>query len=137
MAEVIEAAYKRPLDELVREKIWTPLGCEHDAYWGKDHTDSRFRPSAAFTPQRVTSDGSDRCTWTVACGTGSRSCHATTGRRGSRPAKLMDKGKPNDRYGYFWWLAEIDGKPIHYCRGFHGEYVVVIRTNASCSCAPA
>jgi len=42
------------------------------------------------------------------------------------PAKVMDKGVPNQRYGYFWWLAELDGKPIHYCRGFHGEYVVVV-----------
>ena len=42
------------------------------------------------------------------------------------PAKVMDKGKPNDRYGYFWWIADLDGRPIHYARGFHGEYVVVI-----------
>ena len=28
--------------------------------------------------------------------------------------------------GTNWRVAEIDGKPIHYCRGFHGEYVVVI-----------
>ena len=42
------------------------------------------------------------------------------------PADLDDKGKPNKRYGYFWWLAELDGMPIHYCRGFHGQYVVVI-----------
>ncbi|MFT3884500.1 MAG: hypothetical protein QM724_03445 [Flavobacteriales bacterium] len=42
------------------------------------------------------------------------------------PAALLDHGKPNKRYGYYWWLAELDGKPIYYCRGFHGEYVVVV-----------
>jgi CubicO group peptidase (beta-lactamase class C family) len=42
------------------------------------------------------------------------------------PAPIMDGGRPNDRYGYYWWLAELDGRPIQYARGFHGEYVVVI-----------
>ena len=42
------------------------------------------------------------------------------------PAKLLDKGEPNDRYGYYWWLATVDGMPMYYCRGYHGEYVVVI-----------
>ena len=38
----------------------------------------------------------------------------------------MDKGSPNARYGYYWWLAELDGQPIWYARGFHGQYVVII-----------
>jgi len=42
------------------------------------------------------------------------------------PAALDDRGEANKRYGYFWWLAELDGNPIWYCRGFHGEYVVVM-----------
>ena len=42
------------------------------------------------------------------------------------PAPLMDRGKPNQRYGYFWWLMELDGHPVYYCQGFHGEYVVVV-----------
>lgn len=58
------------------------------------------------------------------------------GRKADRTSRILErfdhpgapyhKGKPNQRYGYFWWLAELDGHPIHYCRGFHGEYVVVI-----------
>jgi CubicO group peptidase (beta-lactamase class C family) len=42
------------------------------------------------------------------------------------PAAIQDKDGPNQRYGYYWWLAELDGKPIQYARGFHGQYVVVI-----------
>lgn len=126
MAEVIEAAYKRPLDELVREKIWTPLGCEHDAYWGKDRTDGDFKAfcclyATARDFGRIGQMYLDSGMWH-----GKQIVPRDYWQASITPAKLLDKGKPNARYGYFWWLAEIDGKPIHYCRGFHGEYVVVI-----------
>ena len=71
------------------------------------------------------SAGSGSFIWIAACGTGAdrpREYWLAS----STPADLDDNGKRNERYGYFWWLAELDGKPIHYCRGFHGEYVVVI-----------
>ena len=126
MAEVIEAAYRRPLDELVREKIWTPLGCEHDAYWGKDRTDGDFKAfcclyATARDFGRIGQMYLDSGMWH-----GKQIVPRDYWQASITPAKLLDKGKPNERYGYFWWLAEIDGKPIHYCRGFHGEYVVVI-----------
>ena len=126
MAEVIEAAYQRPLDELVREKIWTPLGCEHEAYWGKDHADGDFKAfcclyATARDFGRIGQLYLDSGMWN-----GRQIVPRDYWQASITPAKLMDKGKPNARYGYFWWLAEVDGKPIHYCRGFHGEYVVVI-----------
>ncbi|MBK9287402.1 MAG: serine hydrolase [Flavobacteriales bacterium] len=126
MAEVIEAAYRRPLDELVREKIWTPLGCEHDAYWGKDRADGDFKAfcclyATARDFGRIGQMYLDSGMWH-----GKQIVPRDYWQASITPAKLLDKGKPNARYGYFWWLAEIDGKPIHYCRGFHGEYVVVI-----------
>ena len=126
MAEVIEAAYKRPLDELVREKIWTPLGCEHDAYWGKDRTDGDFKAfcclyATARDFGRIGQMYLDSGMWH-----GKQIVPRDYWQASITPADLDDRGEPNKRYGYFWWLAEIDGKPIHYCRGFHGEYVVVV-----------
>ncbi len=126
MAEVLEAAYKRPLDELVREKIWTPLGCEHDAYWGKDREDGDFKAfcclyATARDFGRIGQLYLDSGMWN-----GRQLVPRDYWQASITPAKVMDKGKPNARYGYFWWLAELDGMPIHYCRGFHGEYVVVV-----------
>lgn len=126
MAEVLEAAYGQPLDQLVREKIWTPLGCEHDAYWGKDRSDGDFRGfcclyATARDFGRIGQLYLDSGMWN-----GEQLIPREYWQASITPAKLMDHGKPNDRYGYFWWLAEVDGKPIQYCRGFHGEYVVVI-----------
>ncbi len=126
MAEVLEAAYGKPLDELVREKIWTPLGCEHDAYWGKDREDGDFKAfcclyATARDFGRIGQLYLDSGMWK-----GKRILPVEYWQASITPAALDDKGSPNQRYGYFWWLAEVDGMPIQYCRGFHGEYVVVI-----------
>jgi len=126
MSEVLEAAYGEPLDELVREKIWGPLGCEHDAYWGKDSKDGDFKAfcclyATARDFGRIGQLYLDSGMWK-----GRRILPKEYWEASTTPAVVQDKGKPNKRYGYFWWLAELDGKPIHYCRGFHGEYVVVI-----------
>ena len=126
MAEVLEAAYGKPLDELVREKIWTPLGCEHDAYWGKDREDGDFKAfcclyATARDFGRIGQLYLDSGMWR-----GKRIVPVEYWNASITPAKLMDKGRPNDRYGYFWWLTEVDGQPVWYCRGFHGEYVVVL-----------
>lgn len=126
MAEVLEAAYGRPLDELVREKIWKPLGCEHPAYWGKDRADGDFKAfcclyATARDFGRIGQLYLDSGMWK-----GRQIVPRDYWKASITPATLDDKGSPNDRYGYFWWLAEVDGRPIYYCRGFHGEYVVVI-----------
>lgn len=126
MAEVLEAVYGKPLDELVREKVWGPLGCEHDAYWGKDREDGDFKAfcclyATARDFGRIGQLYLDSGMWRGRQIVPREYWHASI-----TPARLTDKGQPNKRYGYFWWLAELDGMPIHYCRGFHGEYVVVI-----------
>ncbi|MBV6404141.1 MAG: serine hydrolase [Flavobacteriales bacterium] len=126
MAEVLEAAWGRPLDALVQEKLWGPLGCEHEAYWGKDRADGDFKAfcclyATARDFGRIGQLYLDSGIWK-----GRQIVPRDYFLASVTPAKVMDKGRPNARYGYFWWLAELDGKPIHYCRGFHGEYVVVI-----------
>jgi CubicO group peptidase (beta-lactamase class C family) len=126
MAEVLESAYGQPLDELVREKIWGPLGCEHEAYWGKDTKDGDFKAfcclyATARDFGRIGQLYLDSGVWK-----GEQLIDREYWKASITPADLNDKGTPNKRYGYFWWLAEVDGQPVWYCRGFHGEYVVVL-----------
>ncbi len=126
MAEVLEAAYGRQLDDLVREKIWTPLGCEHPAYWGKDRSDGDFKAfcclyATARDFGRIGQLYLDSGRWQ-----GRQLIDTEFWQASLTPATITDKDGPNQRYGYFWWLAELDGGPVWYCRGFHGEYVVVL-----------
>jgi len=126
MAEVLEAAYGSQLDDLVREKIWGPLGCEHPAYWGKDRADGDFKAfcclyATARDFGRIGQLYLDSGRWQ-----GRQLIDTEFWKASLTPAAIADKGSPNQRYGYFWWLAELDGQPVWYCRGFHGEYVVVL-----------
>lgn len=126
MADVLQKVYAKPLDELVREKVWKPLGAEYTAYWGKDRKRGDFKAfcclyATARDFARIGQLWLDSGVWR-----GTRIVPLEYWKESITPAKLMDQGEPNARYGYYWWLATVDGMPMYYCRGFHGEYVVVI-----------
>ncbi|MEO8066804.1 MAG: serine hydrolase [Flavobacteriales bacterium] len=126
MAEVLENIQGEPLDKLVQDKIWGPLGAEHTAYWGKDREDGDFKAfcclyATARDFARIGQLYLDSGMWH-----GTRILPLEFWQASITPADVQDVTGPNKRYGYFWWLAELDGKPIYYCRGFHGQYVVVI-----------
>lgn len=126
MAEVLEQAYGQDLDALTREKLWGPLGCEHPAFWGKDRSDGDYKAfcclyATARDFARIGQLYLDSGMWK-----GQQVVPRAYWQASITPAPLIDHGKPNDRYGYFWWLMTLDGGPVYYCRGFHGEYVVVI-----------
>lgn len=126
MSDVLQKVYGKPLNELMREKVWKPLGAEHEAYWGKDREDGDFKAfcclyATARDFARIGQLWLDSGKWQ-----GQRMVPTDYWRASITPAPLMDQGEPNARYGFFWWLATVDGMPMYYCRGFHGEYVVVI-----------
>ena len=126
MSDVLQKIYNKPLNELVREKIWKPLGAEHTAYWGKDREDGDFKAfcclyATARDFGRIGQLWLDSGKWN-----GHRIIPVDYWRESITPADLMDKGEPNARYGLYWWLATVDGMPMYYCRAFHGAYVVVI-----------
>lgn len=126
MGEVLEAIYGRDLDQLVREKLWTPLQAEHGAYWGKDREDGDLKHfcclyATARDFARLGQLYLDSGRWN-----GRQIVPLEYWQASITPAAIQDKDGPNQRYGYYWWLAELDGKPIQYARGFHGQYVVII-----------
>lgn len=126
MSDVLQNIYGKPLNELMREKVWKPLGAEHEAYWGKDREDGDFKAfcclyATARDFARIGQLWLDSGKWE-----GQRMVPVDYWRASITPAPLTDLDGPNQRYGFFWWLATVDGMPMYYCRGFHGEYVVVI-----------
>ncbi len=126
MAEVLEKVYGEGLDALTREKLWKPLGCEHPAFWGKDRSDGDLKAfcclyATARDFARIGQLYLDSGMWK-----GEQIVPREYWQASITPAPLLDHGKKNQRYGYYWWLMQLDGHPVYYCRGFHGEYVVVM-----------
>ena len=107
MAEVLETAYGRNLLDLVQEKISDPCsGCEDTAWWGRTAGAVITRPSAACTPP-ARFRPHRWLTWTTVCGGHAHRARGVLPGLGD-PAPV-GQGQPNRRYGYFWWLAELDG----------------------------
>ena len=126
MAEVLEEAYGKRLDRLVQEKIWKPLNAESDAWWGMDRKDGDLKAFCCLYAinrdlARLGQVYLDSGRWN-----GTQLITKQYWERSITPADISDRGRPNERYGYFWWLAKVDGLDVHYARGFHGQYIVVL-----------
>lgn len=42
------------------------------------------------------------------------------------PDLKFDEGTPNQRYGLHTWVYYNQGNPVHYFRGFRGQYILTI-----------
>lgn len=126
MSEVIEAAYGKDLDQLVQEKIWGPLGAENDAYWGKDRKNGDLKAFCCLYATDLDFARLGQLYLDSGMWKGQQIIPQDFWKAAITPAPLNDKGEPNQRYGYFWWITEVDGHAIHYARGILGQYVVVI-----------
>jgi CubicO group peptidase (beta-lactamase class C family) len=129
LAEALEKAYGETLDELAETKIWGPLGAEHDAWWGLDDEGGDHKAFCCLYATnrdfaRLGQVYLDSGMWK-----GQQIIDTDYWQRSIRPAPLRDRDRENRRYGLHWWIAEVDGRPIHYARGINGQYVIVIPHN--------
>ncbi len=126
MGWVLEAATGKTLDVLAEEYLWKPLGATHPAYWSKDRADGTIKSfccyySTARDFARLGQLYLNNGVWS-----GQQLLPGEFIEAATRPADLMDKGKPNSRYGFFWWLHPEGDEPFYYARGYHGQYIIVI-----------
>jgi CubicO group peptidase (beta-lactamase class C family) len=126
LAEALEKAYGTTLDQLVEVKIWGSLGAEHDAWWGLDDEGGDLKAFCCLYATnrdfaRLGQVYLDSGMWR-----GRQIIDRDYWHRSIRPAPLRDRDRENRRYGLHWWIAEFDGRPIHYARGINGQYVIVI-----------
>ena len=121
LAMVVEAATGKKLYDYLEDRIWKPLGAEHEAFW------------------QVDSEGHDLVK--AYC------CIASNAKDFAKYGKLFkDHGKWQGQqlmdssfivksvrprfedapeYGYGWWLADVANRSVFYMRGHLGQYVIV------------
>lgn len=123
----IENATGKDLGDYLSEKLWKPMGAEHEAYWSMDNNvhekayccfNSNARDFARFGKLYL-----DSGRWN-----GKQLVPEEYVLASTRPAQLkdLDLGKANTRYGYSWWITEVEGKHVYYARGILGQYIFVI-----------
>jgi len=124
---VIKKATGKTISEYASEKLWKKIGAEKPAYWSLDcdggnektfcclHTNAR---DLARIGQLMLQHG----VW------GNDTLISENYYRASVSIAKLDKlnGKPNDFYGYGWYILKYKGLDIFYARGIKGQYVIII-----------
>jgi CubicO group peptidase (beta-lactamase class C family) len=125
---LLEKACGKKISPYCQEKLWNKIGAENDALWSLDREGGDEKSFSAFyaTARDFARIGK---------------LYLDSGRvRGEQivpedyvlasiqPANLIDEdfNKPNDRYGYSWWLCNYKNHEVFYARGINGQYVICI-----------
>ncbi|MFM8916623.1 MAG: serine hydrolase domain-containing protein [Bacteroidota bacterium] len=123
---VLQGATGVSISEYASEKLWKPLGAEHDAQWSLDHEDGDEKAycciySNARDFARIGKLVLQKGVWN-----GQRVVSEKYIDEMLAPASLLNEGKPNSTYGYQWWIREHKGHMVYYARGILGQYIFVI-----------
>lgn len=125
---VLVKATGMSLSEYASEKLWKPIGASADAFWSLDHEGGVEKAYCCFNSNardfaRIGKLYLDHGNWN-----GTQILDSSYVAESIRPAKLLDdQGKPNEVYGYSWWvMSTADGRHTGYARGILGQYIFVI-----------
>lgn len=123
---VLKSATGKTVSEYASEKLWKPLGAEHDAKWSLDHESGDEKAycciySNARDFARIGKLMLQKGKWN-----GRQIVSESYVHEALTPAPTLDGDKPNISYGFQWWIREQDGKLVHYARGILGQYIFVI-----------
>ncbi|MBK9637000.1 MAG: serine hydrolase [Bacteroidetes bacterium] len=126
LAMVLMRATGKNLSEYASQKLWKPLGAEHDAEWTVDKEDGMEKASCCIYSNARDFAKLGGLYLHLGNWKGQQLIDSSFVIESVKPAPLLDNGKPNVEYGYQWWISEVDGEKIFYCRGILGQYIVAI-----------
>lgn len=125
---VLMKATGKSLADYATEKLWKPLGCEHEAFWSLDHAGGNEKTFCCLNSNardfaRIGKLYLDSGRWNGKQIVPQDYALASVQRQGT----LLSDGKPCLNYGYSWWLIpDYKGHSIFYARGILGQYILCI-----------
>jgi CubicO group peptidase (beta-lactamase class C family) len=127
LAFVLEKAIGKNISDYASEKLWMPIGASKSAFWSLDHENGVEKAYCCFNSNardfaRIGALYMHHGNWN-----GKQIVPEEYVKNSVIPANLVDEeNKPNNRYGYSWWMLKYKGMHIYYARGILGQYVVAI-----------
>jgi len=118
------------ITDYAAQKLWGPIGAAHDAYWMTDRKGGMEKTYCCFNTDardiaRIAMLYEHMGNWH-----GQQIVDSSYVRASLTPIHIPDGEKGDsvicDRYGYLWWLRNIDGKGDYTADGMKGQYVGVI-----------
>jgi len=126
LAMVIMRATGKNLSEYCSEKLWKPIGAEYPAEWTIDREGGMEKASCCIYSNARDFARIGALYLHLGNMYGNQLVDTSFVLESIMPAPLLNEGKPNLEYGYQWWISEVDGNKIFYCRGILGQYIVAV-----------
>jgi CubicO group peptidase (beta-lactamase class C family) len=128
LAMILEKATGVNVSEYASQKLWQPLGAQHNALWSLDIENGHEKAYCCFNStardfakigQLILNKGS----WQ-----GKQLIPASYVEQATQPAQYLidESGDPVDFYGYQFWIINHKGMQIPYARGILGQYIFII-----------
>lgn len=124
---VLQKATGKTVSEYASEKIWRKIGAEHPAYWSLDKEKGDEKGFCCFHSNardfaKIGQLMLQKGIW----GTDTIIPYFYYKKSISLAPTLLLDGKPNNQYGYSWWIVKYRGMDIFYARGIDGQYIINI-----------
>ncbi|MCC8019090.1 MAG: beta-lactamase family protein [Rikenellaceae bacterium] len=126
---ILEKATGRTISEYASEKLWTPMGAEHDALWSLDRANGTEKAYCCFNSNARDFARFGRLMLGRGEWDGRFLVPSWYMDKALNPAAwlLSEDGEvPNMQYGYQFWILQRDGVRIPYMRGILGQYVFAL-----------
>ncbi|MBK8415098.1 MAG: serine hydrolase [Bacteroidetes bacterium] len=123
---ILEKATGKSISEYASEKLWQPIGAEHDAKWSLDHKDGTEKAYCCFYSNARDFARIGKLFLNKGMWNGKQVISEAYVNAAISPASISDGDAPNTIYGYQWWLTDYMGTPVFYARGILGQYIFVL-----------
>jgi len=128
LAMILERATGQKVSTYASEKLWKPLGAQHDALWSIDQPNGVEKAYCCFN-----TDDRDFARFGLLMMNHGRwydkqLVSESYMNQALTPAShLVDEnGKNVDYYGWQFWLMKYGGYTVNYMRGINGQYIIAI-----------
>lgn len=123
----ITKAINKPLSVYLSEKLWTPLNCEHPAYWSLDRDNGLEKAFCCINSNAKDFARMGKLYMHQGNWNGKQLLDSNYVRSSILPYSCNElNGEPNHTYGYSWWLTKYKDMTVYYMQGMLGQYVICV-----------
>lgn len=138
IAFLLQKATGKKVSDYAAEKIWTPIGAEHDALWSLDKKDGMEKAYCCFNTNARDFARLGRLVLNKGNWNGVQLVDSNYVKEAVTPATWLSytpkptadgrtyDSRPCTFYGYQFWIARYHDMTIPYFRGILGQYIFVL-----------
>lgn len=123
----ITKAVGKPLSDYLSERLWSPMGCERDAYWSLDKKDGQEKAFCCINSNVKDFARMGKLFLHFGNWDGKQLLDSSYVANSWVPFHCKETdGSPNHTYSYSWYLTEYKGLRVFYMRGILAQYVICL-----------